>query len=254
VAAPDPTRLKVHRRTLGLDHRRSTVLALRPATEERFATNRFHQMWHVLSDVAGAHLLGRLCWAMAHERRPGTFAVIDPRFLVPNPFDADPSSPIVVVNNDLGPFSRPMAAALWHRLPFTTPSEGTVVLRTPGLDGALAAGQRPPREWNRHQQRHWIERVHGLVVIAGPPPMLREWAMGMARLGNGFHQGSDYVELGWSPDGADGEIQILEDFAARVVTAQAARERLFPGRARAELTQEERERVWQPAAGTGAET
>jgi hypothetical protein len=250
VGTPDPSRLKVHRRTLGLDHRRCTALALRPATEERFATNRFHQTWHVLSDVAGARLLARLCWAMAHERRPGTFAVIDPRYLVPNPFDADPSSPIVVVNNDLGPFSRPMAAALRHRLPFTTPSEGTVVLRTPGLDEALAAGGRPPRAWNRHQQRRWIERVHGLLVIAAPPPMLREWAMTVARAGTWFHEGSDYVELSWSPgDGADGEVQVFEDFAGRVATAQAARERLFPGRSHAELTEEEREQVWQPSTG-----
>jgi hypothetical protein len=240
--------LKVHRRTLSLDRRSCTALALRPATEERFATNRYHQTWHVLSDVAGARLLGRLCWAMAHERRPGTFVVIDPRFLVPNPFDADPSSPIVIVNNDLGPFSRAMATALRHRLPFTTASEGTVVLRTPGLDEALAAGRRPPPEWNRHQQRRWIERVHGLVVLAAPPPVLREWAEQLCQVGERFYRGNDTM---WLDRGVfDGEIQILQTFAARVTMARIARERLFPGRSHVELTEEEREQVWQPVAGS----
>jgi hypothetical protein len=122
------------------------------------------------------------------------------------------------------------------------------VLHTPGLDEALATGDLPAPEHNRHQQRRWIDRSHGLVVLAAPPPVLRSWAVQLSRLGERFYQGNDTM---WLDRGAfNGEIQILEDFAARVATARAARERLFPGRSHAELTEEEREQVWQPAAGS----
>lgn len=247
-------RLKVHRRSFVVDGRWHTALSLRPValrTAPRFATNRYHGTWHVLSSVEGAVLLGRLCWAMAHERREGTFAVIDPRFVVPNPFDADPSSPIVVVNNDLGPFDRTVAAALRRRLPFATPSEGTVVLHTSRLDHTLAdvdafweRTRRQQRD-NSHQARRWIDRVSGLVVMAAPPPVLREWAVHLSRLGTHLRHGSSYIELDWSfGRGYEGEVQVFDDFAARVTRARIARERLFPGRAAEALSEDERAQVW----------
>ena len=62
----------------------------------------------------------------------------------------------------------------------------------------------------------------------------------------------DYVELDWSPgEGYDGEVQILEDFTAQVTRATFARERLFPGRAHQELTEDERTQVWRAPAAAG---
>ena len=70
-------RTKVHRRTVGLDGAAYTVLTPRPGTAERFATNRHHDTWHILSDVGGARLLGRLMWAMAFQRHADTILLLD---------------------------------------------------------------------------------------------------------------------------------------------------------------------------------
>jgi hypothetical protein len=254
-----PARLKVHRRSFVVDRRRCTALTLRPTTSQRFATNYFHATWHVLSDRGGARLLGRLCWAMAHSRHEGTFVLIDPRFVVPNPFDADPSSPIVVVNSDISRFGRPVAQELRRRLPCAARSEGTVVLQTNGLDVALddvdafwdvdgsARSGRPA-----HQDRRFISRVNGLVVMAAPSPVLKDWAVSSLRLGERFYRGSDYTELDGKPgEWRSGEVQIFADFTAMVSRARTAREQLFPGRSHEELTDDERAQVWYQPARAG---
>jgi hypothetical protein len=191
-------------------------------------------------------------------QRPGTIFVIDPRFMVPNPFDADPSAPIVLHNPDGGPLNRAQADDLRHALPWRKGPEGTVTLQTHGLDERLArhpddalawaADERNTAKWNPHQQRAWIERSHGLVIVAAPRPVLRGWAEFTQQLGGRMHEGSDYVGLDWNamkPYWGEGEVQVFERFQHRVRSAQRARDRLFPGRSHAELLPEEREQVWE---------
>ena len=98
--------MKLHRRTMVLDGRVYTVISLRPGSDFRFSTNRFHETWHVLSDWRGARVLSRLLWGLAYQRRPGTLVVIDPEHLDPNPFDAAPADPIVLVPSELTVFTR----------------------------------------------------------------------------------------------------------------------------------------------------
>jgi hypothetical protein len=138
---------------------------------------------------------------MAYQRHERTVTVIDSYFLVPNPFDADTSSPIVIVNGALGSLSGTALADLHSQLPLATPSNGTVVLQTRGLDQALgdpaAFGRRADqaaRRSERHKER-WIDGDSGLWVLTAPPPVLRAWG----------------VELS-GPDGAgvgEGEVQVL---------------------------------------------
>jgi hypothetical protein len=135
--SPAKEHLKVHRRTLRLDGLDYTILSPRPSSEARFATNRFHETWHVLSDADGACLFARLCWVMAFQSRPLTVVVIDAPLVVPDPFDANPSLPIAIVNSDLGPFGRGAATALRSSLPLRSASSGTVALQTRGLGVAL---------------------------------------------------------------------------------------------------------------------
>jgi hypothetical protein len=250
VKTASPERLKVHRRSVSLDGRPYTVLSLRPGVASTFATNRYHETWHLLTDVPGAQLLGRLFWAMAFQRHERTIVVLDQAFLVPNPFDADPSSPIAVVNSDLGPLDRSALSDLKGMLPFTTPSAGTVVLQTRGLDIALAdesafygREEKAGWRWNEHQQRRWIDRTNGVVVVAAPPPVLRMWGVQTFTLGRHSRRGTDVAELDY-PTG-NGEIQVLDDFDARVSSARTARERLFPGRCNEELTEGERRQIWE---------
>jgi hypothetical protein len=243
------TRLKTHRRTLTLGGSRYTILSPRPSVDARFATNRHHETWHIVTDAAGAHLLARLCWAMAFQRHPRTMIVIDLSLLVPNPFDGDPPTPIVIVNNDLGPFDREATASLRDALPFRSPSEGTVVLQTRGLDIALSDPQEFARSadqtnWkDAHQRRRWIDGSAGLLVIASPPPVLRTWGVELSDLGSWSHQGSSWADLDYPQK--DGEVQVLEQFPSRVEKAIEMRNRLFPGRSGERLLEDERRQVRQ---------
>jgi hypothetical protein len=245
--ASNQERLKVHRRTVLLDRVRYTILSPRPSSTERFATNRFHEAWHVVTDVAGAHLLARLCWAMAYQRHDRTLLVIDPEMMVPNPFDADPSSPLVIVNHELGPFGREVAADLRSKLPFRAPSEGTVVLQTRGLDLALedpqAFAERDDQaSWrDKHQRRRWIEGGDGLVIIAAPPPVLRAWGVELSGLGRWSDERSSRSYLDYPKN--EGEVQVLDDFAGQIANAVSLRGDLFPGQDQRRLTDDEKQQI-----------
>jgi hypothetical protein len=243
------SRLKTHRRTLVLGGSDYAVLSPRPSVEARFATNRYHDTWHIVTDVSGALLLARLCWAMAFQRHPRTVIVIDPPLLVPNPYDGDPPMPIVIVNNDLGPFDREAAAALRVALPFRNPSEGTVVLQTRGLDIALNDPNGFARSddqggWrDARQKRRWIDGSAGLLVIASPPPVLRNWGVELSDLGSWPHQGSSWAELDHPQN--EGEVQVLDHFSRRVENTVEVRNQLFPGRSGERLSEDDRRKVWQ---------
>jgi hypothetical protein len=250
-----PERLKVHRRTVLLEGRPYTALTPRPSGPCKFATNRHHETWHVLTDEPGVHLLGRLFWAMAFQRRERTVVVIDPPVLVPNPFDADPSVPVAIVNLDLGPLSPAAVDELRGQLPFAAPSEGTVVLQTRGLDAALAdwreflrREKRASPAWNRHTNRRWVDGANGMLVIAAPPSVLRGWGASIS-LPQSSGSSSDAEHLDRPTE--NGEIHVLEGFLERVAQAQEVRERLYPGRADVELSDEEREQIWKAAPVDG---
>jgi hypothetical protein len=242
-------RLKVHRRTLRLSGLDYTVLSPRPSEASRFATNYFQETWRIISSAQGAQLLARLCWAMSFQQRERTIVVLDSEFLVPNPFDADPSSPIVVVNNDLGPFDHDALKDLRGQLPLRSGSLGTVVLQTRGLDIALedpkAFREREDQaRWrDEHQRRRWIDGSRGLWVLAAPPPVLRFWGVALSDLGGRTHE-----NMSWSSpnDPANsGEVQVLDEFEQRVSAAMTSRAQLFPGRENQRLTEPDRSRIWE---------
>ena len=246
-------RLKVHRRSVRLDRLEYTVLSPRPTEEARFATNDSHQAWHVITNESGAALLARLCWAMAFQRRERTIVLLDSPLIVPTPFDADQSSPIVVVNDELGGFSAAAVEDLQAQLPLLGASDGTVVLQTRGLDQAL---ENPTefRDRNQeaqlrkgHQKRRWIDGSNGLVVIAAPAPVLRTWGVELSGLQSSSRERviGEYLE-----DPAKvGEVQMLHDFDAMLATAQAARARAFPDAADRRLTEVERSQLWAELSG-----
>ncbi len=246
-------RLKVHRRSVRLDRLEYTILSPRPTEEARFATNSFHETWHVITSQGGAALLARLCWAMAFQRRERTIVLIDSPFIVPTPFDADQSSPIVVVNNDLGGFSGAAVEDLRAKLPLSVASDGTVVLQTRGLDQALEnttefrEREQEAQLQNENQQRRWIDGSNGLVIIAAPPPVLRTWGVDLSGLGASPHEGMSWAHL--DDPAKAGEVQMLNDFDAMLATAQAARTRAFPDAANRRLTEDERSKIWAELSG-----
>jgi hypothetical protein len=164
-------RLRLHRYLLRLDGREYTVITPRPGRGVGFSINRYHDTWHVLSDLRGAQLLARLLWVLAYQRVPGTLVVTGPPLLDPNPFDAEPADPIALVPAVLTPLRAQAARQLRHRLPLVMPA-GTVRWHTPGLTPAVTAcrgeresprGQRP---WYPPGAGHRIDRVGGVLVLA----------------------------------------------------------------------------------------
>lgn len=228
-------RLKLHRRRLRLDGRDYTVVTLRPGTVARFSTNYFHDTWHVLSDWHGARLLGRLLWGLAYQRTAGTLVLIDRPFLDTNPFDAEPADPVALVPALLTPLGTRAARELRRRLPLRGAPDGTVVWRTHGLDAALRA-ERAQRELPPgHRDTTWIpprgfqervDRIGGLVTIAGVPRVLRDDAVGVYQLGQWAWRGMDYAQLDWP----NGEVQVFHDFRRRVSAARVARAEVLAGR------------------------
>jgi len=207
-------KLKLHRRSFELDGERFAVLSLRPTESVRFATTEFHDTWHILGDVEGAELLGRLAWAMAFQTRPHTLLLIDLPLIAPDPFDASPASPILMVNSELGVPAPAAIEALHTKLPQTDPSEGSVRLTTAGFNRALAdpdrfwtQARKDDPEFKAHQHARWLERVGGMVVLAASPPVLRQWAVRVAELA-----GRGPLDAGWTPSAETkwtGEVQVL---------------------------------------------
>ncbi len=150
-------KLKLHRRNLELDGERYSVLALRPTTTERFATTEYHDTSHILCNLDGADLLGRLAWAMAFQSRKRTLLLVDLPQIVKDPFGTGPTAPILVVNTDLDPPGPATIESLCGKLPLTEPSEGSVRLMTAGFDRALAD---PERFWNQERNEDPAFKAH----------------------------------------------------------------------------------------------
>ncbi|WP_306363947.1 TfoX/Sxy family DNA transformation protein [Nocardia sp. CC227C] len=217
--------LKLHRHAVRSPGRVHTVITLRPGTRARFSTNRFHETWHVLSDDHGARLLARLLWGLAYQARPHTVVLIDRPFLCPNPFDADPADPIVLVPGWCTPFDDHVARHLKNRLPLSKPV-GTVRWHTFGLDRTPDPATREAwwDGYRRHQEGGRVSRQSGLLVLAPrTPDEARAWALHAAGLDTANGYGSDYAYLGPWDHGYDGEIQIFRRFQPMVSVANQAR-------------------------------
>ncbi|HET9967324.1 MAG TPA: hypothetical protein VFQ68_03745 [Streptosporangiaceae bacterium] len=192
---------------------------MRPGTRARFASNYYHGTWHVLSDLHGARVLGRLLWGLAYQRMPGTLVLIDRPQLDPSPFSGAPSDPVALVPAQLTSLPAGAARGLRARLPLSGP-EGTVRWHTPGLLPAVTVvRERPPDRFVPAGTEHRIDRHGGLLVMAATPPALREWAVQVYRLGGHTWKGMDYTEFGWP----DGEVQVFTDYRRRVSAVRVAR-------------------------------
>ena len=236
--------MRLHRRLLRLDGRALTVLTLRPGSSARYATNEFHGTPHVLTDVAGAQVLGRLLWGLAYQRCPQTAVLIDRPQLDPNPFDAEPSVPVLFAVADRTVLTTGMLRALRRALPLTGAPDGSVTLQTPGLDVAvrelrtwweaarLPAHERTPDQMRTRQRWDWVRGGHatrvdlvgGLLVHVAAPGLLRSWAANIAAMGDWLHHGMNYEDL-HDPGNhrVDGEVQVFSDYAERVTVARVAR-------------------------------
>ncbi len=243
-------RVKLHRRVVRANGRDYTVISPRPGTDVRFATNFYHETWHILSDARGARLLGRLLWGLAYARVPGTVVLIDGPSLSTEPFEGTRADPILLVPAHLTPLTDRTAADLRRALPHAR-AGGTVRWHTHGLDAQVATARRvrlPGEGWPPYDPPVGPERVGrlgGFVSITASPDHLREDALSVYQLADWLTRESEHVYLGWGQCyGADGEVQIFRDFRARVSSARVARREVLAEGA----TERIDERIWARAA------
>ncbi|MFA4080313.1 hypothetical protein [Mycobacteroides salmoniphilum] len=250
TAATGDSVMKLHRHSVRLDGRSYTVITLRLDADVRFSSNRFHETWHVISDEAGAKTLARLLWGLAYQRHPGTFVLIDRAHLAPNPFDAEPADPIVLLPSHLTALTRQAAKALRGQPP--TKPDGTVRWRTHGLDTRVAEY----REWRDMPdgQREYpytpepagwetVERIGGVLVLAGGPQTLRQWATYADLMRIVAPWDTDYEYLA----DREGEIQIFLNYRREVAIAKHARADILSAPHPADIPQL-REHIWRRAA------
>ncbi|MGW0806603.1 hypothetical protein [Nonomuraea sp. NPDC002799] len=224
-------RLKLHRHHLRADGRDYQVITLRPGTRARFSTNHYHETWHILSDPHGALLLSRLLWGLSYQRQPGTVVLIDRRFIDPNPFDAEPGDPIVLVPADLTHLPTRTARHLAHLSAVPGPPSGTVRWHTWGLDLALDEWrtQRDDGTWWRPEvdlRRAEVAQLGGLLSLQAAPALLRRWAVSVTVMADHVYGGMSYTALDGSKWGlcrADGEVQTFLDYHQRVSVAKVSR-------------------------------
>ncbi|RJL32713.1 hypothetical protein [Bailinhaonella thermotolerans] len=253
--------LKLHRRAVRADGRDLTVVTLRPGHAARFSTNRYHGTWHVLTCPRGARLLGRLLWGLSFQRVPGTVVVIGAPHLEPNPFDAEPSDPIVLVPAGLTILTPRAARVLRAKAFAPPPSEGTVRWRTWGLDAALdrrREEQSRPRWWTTRWERPAderltaVERAGGTLVLRGSAAQLRTWATWVWELSERMYDGSNHVYLdGWN-HGHEGEVQVFTDYRRRADAAAVARREILARHSAPPLPADLNPLVWEHGAAVRA--
>ena len=185
-------RMKLHLRMITIGPHTYRVLTLRPGTQAAFSTNFFHNTWHIITDMPGARLLGRLLWGLAYQRQSNTLLVLHGEHLRPTPFDADPSDPILLAPYETTALCADTLRLLKARLAHPGASTQTVRWLTFGLDEAAQDESRfwqsedmtalsTYREnlWEHEQMRRW----GGFVCYTAPSDILRHQALAVYQLG-----------------------------------------------------------------------
>jgi hypothetical protein len=252
IAGPD---IKLNLRVVRIRDRSYRLLTLRPGAHAAFSTNHFHDTWHILSDGHGARVLARLLWFLAYQRAPGTLVALYGEHLRPTPFEAEPSTPVLLVPSHLTPLDRAAFRLLKERLPRLGRSQGTVRCRTFGMDAGLTDEYPGTDEayaplWRDEYQHLWqAEQMRwcgGWICYAAPPLVLRYTAQKIHRL-DASRQGEDYqylAEHGWQFP-PDGEMQIFRDYRERLSRAAQARRELAAEGALPDDPATQRERIWE---------
>ncbi len=234
-------RVKLNMRIIRIGGYTYRILTLRPATKVAFSTNFFHQTWHIVSSQGGARLLARLFWGLSYARVPGTVIMIHGEHILPTPFEAERSDPVLLAPDGLTRLNEDDLRILRGRLARLEPPTGTVRLHTFGLDRALREAQDAPRqaehegEWlqRKANRRVWrqerMRRLGGFICYSAPSAVMRLQALRINSLrvqtGKGVcEMDYQYIAEASSRDSwVDGEVQIFVDYKQRVRAAVEAR-------------------------------
>ncbi len=242
--------IRLHRRSLYLDAGMWTILTPRPGDPQRFSTGVAGDSVQVLGSVASMEFLAHALWALAFQHNERTALLFDLPVMVPNAATGESSRPIVWVNADLGRPSPEMLDGLRVLLPLESESDGTLKLRTAGLDRAIAnpesfaAKERAEPDvpnWSANDWDGWVTRQAGLVTATMPPAALRAYAVAAGEYGAFSWESLD--DTG-DPIGADEVVVFDRTILERAAAIRAGRASEFPERAIDDLTGAERARIW----------
>ena len=170
--------IRLHRRSVYLDGGLWTILTPRPGDPQGFSTGVEADSVHVRGPGASMEFLAHALWALAFQHKERTALLFDLPVMVPNPTTGESSRPIVWVNAELGSPSPEMLDGLRELLPLESESDGTLKLRTAGLDRALqhpesfAAKEREMPDvakWSANDWNTWVTRQAGLVTAVMTP-------------------------------------------------------------------------------------
>ncbi|MBK5287850.1 MAG: hypothetical protein JJE46_05215 [Acidimicrobiia bacterium] len=250
--------LRVHRRSLYLNGANWTIFTPRPNEAVRLATGVTDETVSLYANAQSLEFLGQCLWAMAYQRHERTVFLFDRPVMIPNPTTGDLSRPVVVANTALGPVPAAMLDGLRPQLPLEGPTDGTIKLRTAGLDRALAdpagfatreAAEEDAIAWTPSDWDQWVKREAGLVTVHAPAPVLRAYARATAEFGSFSWESLDGT--GFTAP----ETVTLRFDAGIVGRADALRDRRlsrFPGRGLVDLVAAEREELWSEVASDAA--
>ncbi len=235
--------LKLHLRVVDVGDYLYRVLTLRPQMGVRYSTNFFHETWHILTDEAGAKVLGRVFWGLSYQKAEGTLVVIDAPHLVTTPFDGDPADRIVIA--PLGTSTetkrlRALRAALARK----PKSDGTVRFQTWGLP------READRSWveSRHDYKliedlyddERMDRRAGMVCYTAPPEILRAHGAAIYRIPPDRWGAYHYLDWGRAlQHHANGEVQVFTNFADRVSAAKVVRREVLGDGAKSLIADQE---------------
>jgi hypothetical protein len=241
--------LKVHLRVVEpLPGRVLRVVTLRPQTSVVFSTNHFHDTWHLLTDGAGAAILGRLMFGLAYQRKPGTVVLIAPPHLVPTPFEGDPADPILLVPDGLTSIDAELLRALRVRLRRVPMSPTTIRWHTFGMPAAIADDERwyrmPRAERDRLERREKMSKIGGYICYTAPQEILKDTGLAIYR--HRDDTSSSYTPLATGHSSywqMDGEFQTIMRMRDKVSAAVVARRDVI-GERRLLAGDDERAAVW----------
>ena len=242
--------IRLHRRSVYLDGGLWTILTPRPGDPQGFSTGVEADSVHVLGPVASMEFLAHALWALAFQHKERTALLFDLPVMVPNPTTGESSRPIVWVNAEVGSPSPEMLDGLRELLPLESESDGTLKLRTAGLDRALqhpesfAAKEREMPDvakWSANDWNTWVTRQAGLVTAVMTPAVLRAYAVAAGEYGAFSWESLDGAER---PFGDDDVVVFDRTLLDRAGALRAGRTSTFPDRPMEELSGAERAQVW----------
>lgn len=162
----------MHRRKLFVDGQALTALSPRPDETPQVAVDPDPDAAKIVSDQAGAALLGQLCWAMAFQRGDRTAVVVE-----------SGETAVVIVNTDVDVPTPSAYEELAALLPWTSAPEGTVTLNTRSLQTAIAdepafyAKQKADGVGRIKHLHRLVKDVGGLLVLGAPGVVLKSWGV-----------------------------------------------------------------------------